>query len=184
MTYNNQFKNTYTYLLLAIAIILPCFSAKAQQLNARKDGTLIEQIDQVNNAQQSRDMISELLDYAHQFRGVPYRYGSMSPRAFDCSGFTSYVFNHFGIKLDRTSRGQIHNGRRVARSEIQPGDLVFFSGRSAGNRIGHVGLVTKVDGDGHGFNFIHAATRTGITVSHIDETYYARRFMGACRVLE
>lgn len=142
-------------------------------------GTAAEQLEQ--NAQQN-ELVEEVLSYANKFRGVPYRHGAMSPRAFDCSGFTSYVFKRFGISLDRTSRGQINDGQRVQRGDLKPGDLVFFNGRAVNRRIGHVGIVTKVNDD-NTFRFIHAA-RTGVIESNSTETYYSRRYMGACRVLE
>lgn len=129
--------------------------------------------------------VNDILRYAYSFKGVPYRYGHRSPSGFDCSGFTSYVFANFGIHLDRTSRDQIHNGKRVDRKDLRAGDLVFFARRGGGPGIGHVGIVTEVDDDGSGnFHFIHAATRTGITESHSSETYYKTRYRGACRVID
>jgi cell wall-associated NlpC family hydrolase len=106
----------------------------------------------------------------------------MSPRGFDCSGFTSYVFKRFGINLDRSSRGQISDGVRVQRNDLQPGDLVFFQGRSGRGGIGHVGIVTRVNAD-NTFHFIHSACSSGVTESKNTESYYSRRYVGACRVL-
>lgn len=177
-------KNIILIIAVGIAMLSPAMGVQAQELNARKHGTVLEQIENSNLRRSQYNLVQEILDYAHQFRGVPYRYGSMSPRAFDCSGFTSYVFKRFGISLNRTSRGQIHDGKRVSRDELQPGDLVFFNGRrSRGGRVGHVGIVTQVNND-NTFKFIHAATRTGITVSNSTETYYRQRYVGACRVVE
>ena len=161
------------------------FSTSAQELVSRKHGTVREQMEQSSLRQNHRSVVSDLLDYAFKFRGVPYRHGAMSPRAFDCSGFTSYVFKQFGINLDRRSSAQIYDGRRVKREDLQPGDLVFFTGRAIGNRIGHVGIVTEVDKNGQGgFKFIHAAVHSGITESHSSESYYRPRYRGACRVIE
>ena len=170
-------------ILIAIAsLYAPATSA--QELNARKHGTVKEQIEQsALNQKQDLPSIDDILTYAFKFRGVPYRHGQMSPRGFDCSGFTSYVFKNFGIKLTRTSYGQINDGRRVNRNELRPGDLVFFSGRGGGSGIGHVGIVTEVQNE-RDFKFIHAACHSGITVSHSSETYYSRRYRGACRVVE
>lgn len=179
----NNFKNNIlAIVMVCIAVFASATDAQAQELDARKHGTLQEQIEKANIRNNDKTRIREILDYAFTFRGVPYRRGASSPRAFDCSGFTSYVFKRFGITLDRTSRGQIFNGERVSRSELQPGDLVFFNGRAVGNRIGHVGIVTQVNND-KTFKFIHAASR-GITESHSTEAYYNRRYMGACRVVQ
>ena len=171
-------KISLSALFVIIAISLSCFTAQAQYLSNRKQGTVLEQLEQ--NSRNS--IIDQLIDYAYRFRGTPYRYGAMSPRAFDCSGFTSYVFKRFGINLDRTSRGQIFDGVRVKKNELQPGDLVFFQGRSGRGGVGHVGIVTRVNDD-NTFHFIHAACSSGVTESKNTETYYNRRYVGACRVL-
>lgn len=179
---SNTRKLLFSTLLIIAALLLPLGHANAQELNARKHGTIREQIEQAP-INQRHSVVDQLLSYAFQFRGVPYRYGQMSPRGFDCSGFTSYVFKRFGFTLDRSSRGQINDGRRIDRSELKPGDLVFFSGRGNGRGIGHVGIVTEVQNE-RDFKFIHAACHTGITVSHSSETYYSRRYRGACRVID
>lgn len=97
----------------------------------------------------------EVIEYAKRFIGVPYRYGGNGPNAFDCSGYTKYVFSHFGIDLPRTARGQMSAGRAVTKSELEPGDLVIFRGG------GHVGIYVGNN------KYIHAP-ETGRKVS-IDE---------------
>ena len=185
MTFSNITKKFVTTLAISLTLTLGAVSAHSQELAARKHGTIREQVEQsAIHQHQNQFRIQDILNYAYQFRGVPYRHGAASPRAFDCSGFTSYVFKRFGIQLDRRSVAQINDGRRVSRSDLKPGDLVFFNGRAVNNRIGHVGIVTEVDGNGYGFRFSHAAVHTGITVSHSSESYYSRRYMGACRVVE
>lgn len=174
----------YNILLTIIVTIMMMVAginidANAQDLPRR--GTIAEQIEA--SKAKKRTVVDELLDYAFTFRGVPYRYGQMSPRGFDCSGFTSYVFKRFGYDLTRSSRGQIHDGERVDRKDLKPGDLVFFTGRAIGPGIGHVGIVTRVNDD-ETFNFIHASCSRGITESRSDERYYVRRYRGACRVID
>ena len=131
-------KISLSALFVIIAISLSCFTAQSQQLSNRKQGTVLEQLEQ--NSRSS--IVDQVINYAYRFRGTPYRYGAMSPRGFDCSGFTSYVFKRFGINLDRSSRGQIFDGVRVKKNDLQPGDLVFFQGRSGRGGVGHVGIVT------------------------------------------
>ncbi len=175
-------KTTRIFKVIAVcaAMLLPTMNAQAQKLvEEQQRGTIFEQVEKARATQAN---VQELLNLAYTFRGVPYRYGQASPSGFDCSGFTSYVFKQFGIKLDRTAGGQMNNGERVARADLKPGDLVFFTGRAITSRIGHVGIVTQVNSD-NTFNFIHAASR-GITVSNINESYYKCRYMGACRVLQ
>lgn len=181
---SSHFKALFFSTTLFIILSDFSFTAQGQRLqSARHSGTVIEQMQKsAIFGGDNQSVVDELLSYAYSFQGTPYRHGAMSPRAFDCSGFTSYVFSHFGIKLDRSSRGQVNDGRRVSRSELKPGDLVFFNGRAINRRVGHVGIVTRVNDDDT-FHFIHAARR-GVTESKITESYYSRRYMGACRVIE
>lgn len=81
---------------------------------------------------------SSLISFAESFQGVPYVWGGATPSGFDCSGFTSYVFNHFGKNLPRTSEAQWNVGTAVSESNLQPGDLVFFEMAPGGP--GHVGI--------------------------------------------
>jgi peptidoglycan DL-endopeptidase CwlO len=93
-----------------------------------------------------------IIDYASNFLGTPYVWGGTKPNpGFDCSGFTQYVFAHFGIKLGRTTWDQINDGVAVARQDLQPGDLVFYG--SKGNPT-HMGIYVGND------SYIHAP-RTG-----------------------
>ncbi|MHB1288413.1 C40 family peptidase [Georgenia sp.] len=77
---------------------------------------------------------SAIVDYARQFVGTPYVYGGSTPAAFDCSGFTSYVFAAFGISLPRSSSAQAGAGVVVSADQARPGDLVWWPG--------HIGIYT------------------------------------------
>ena len=171
-------KISLSTLFVLLAITITGFTAQSQQLSNRRQGTVLEQLEQNSR----NNIVDQVINYAYRFRGTPYRYGAMSPRGFDCSGFTSYVFKRFGIELDRSSRGQIFDGVRVKQKDLQPGDLVFFQGRSGRGGVGHVGIVTKVNDD-NTFHFIHSACSSGVTESKNTESYYSRRYVGACRVL-
>lgn len=128
------------------------------------------------------EFFDNLLAGAHKFIGTPYRVGGRSPKGFDCSGFTSFVFSRYGIKLSQSSRFQINDGRKIARSEVKKGDLIFFKGRnSKSNTIGHVGIVTGTDTRGN-IRFIHSATTGGVRVSTLTEPYYSQRYVGSVRV--
>jgi cell wall-associated NlpC family hydrolase len=115
---------------------------------------------------------ARIVGFARQYLGVRYSYGGDTPASgFDCSGFTRYVYAHFGIDLPHYSGGQFDAGRRVARAGLRPGDLVFFDG------LGHVGIY--VGGD----RFIHAPhTGTQVTIDPLDG-WYGARYDGARRVL-
>lgn len=119
---------------------------------------------------------SEVVAYAKTLLGSPYVYGGKSPSGFDCSGFTSYVYGHFGISLNRSSGGQTANGAPVSRSELKAGDLLFFS---EGGRISHVGIYVG------GNKMIHASTsRTGVIISSLSEPFYANTYTCARRVIK
>ena len=109
---------------------------------------------------------------AMQYLGVPYRWGGESPSTgFDCSGFTKYVFGKMGVSLPHYTGAQWQLGSPVAKSDLQPGDLVFFNG------LGHMGIYVG------GGSFIHAP-RTGdvVKISSMSQDWYARTYLGARRL--
>lgn len=128
---------------------------------------------------------NRLTDFASTFLGRKYVWGATGPKHFDCSGFTSYVFRQEGIELPRTSRMQWNEGNKVERSDLQAGDLMFFSSpRSGKGKVGHVGIVVDVDPTTNAVTFIHASTSKGITYQKFpDNGYYSRNYIGAKRVL-
>lgn len=117
--------------------------------------------------------------YAKQFLGVPYVYGANGPDSFDCSGFTKYVYAHFGYSLNRSASGQLDNGREVALSEIRPGDLVFFIYDGATTRASHVGIYIGND------QFIHASTGNSyaVVISQLLGGSYKRTIVGVRRII-
>jgi len=118
-----------------------------------------------------------IVAYAKQYLGVKYVYGGATPDGFDCSGFTSYVFKHFGISLNRSSAGQASNGVKVSKSELLPGDLVLFSRGS--KSVGHVGIYI---GNGE---FIHATSPGNVvSITPLDMDYYVERYAGARNVID
>ena len=119
----------------------------------------------------------DIANYALQFVGYPYVYGGSSPKGFDCSGFTSYVYKQFGYGISRTASGQLDNGSSVSRGQLQPGDLVMFKKGGSSKRASHVGIYIG------GNQFVHASTsKTGVIISSMDSSYYATGFVGARRL--
>lgn len=121
--------------------------------------------------------VQSVLSRAFALLGTPYRWGGTSPDGgFDCSGLVGYVFrNALGIELPRVSRDMAQTGAAVERSQLNAGDLVFFSTHSRG--VDHVGIYI---GEG---KFLHAP-RTGrdVTVSNLDTGYWSGKFIQARRV--
>jgi len=119
----------------------------------------------------------ELVNYSMTFLGTPYVWGGTTPRGFDCSGFTKYVYAQMGYTLDRTAAQQLNNGTSISKSELEIGDLVFFKNTYNTNAAAsHVGIYI---GDNQ---FIHAADG-GVKITSLDHSYYAPRYVGARSVI-
>ena len=113
-----------------------------------------------------------IANFALNFVGNPYVWGTSLTRGCDCSGFAMSVYANFGIGLNRTSRAQAGNGYAVGMNELQPGDLVFYAAN--GRSISHVAIYIG------GGRVVHASTpRTGIIVSSVyhQSPYCARRIV-------
>lgn len=114
---------------------------------------------------------NSVVPYAKQYLGCRYVYGGTSPSGFDCSGFTQYVYRHFGVSLNRTAAAQYSNGTAV--TSLQAGDLVMF-GKSG---INHVGIYIG------GNTFIHAAnSKSGVRTDSLSSGYYKTNYVGARRI--
>lgn len=108
--------------------------------------------------------------------GIPYLWGGTDRRGIDCSGFVQQVYARVArVDLPRTTREQFRVGRAVARPDLRPGDLVFFS--TTGPGVSHVGVVTDTG------RFAHASQSKGVTYTALADDYWTRRYMGARRLL-
>lgn len=116
----------------------------------------------------------KLIEYVHQWWGVPYRIGGSSMDGVDCSGFVKGLASEaYGLSLARTSREQADQSKEISRDELKEGDLVFFS---QGRSISHVGMYISNN------KFVHASTSMGVVISDLDEPYWKRRFVRAGRI--
>jgi cell wall-associated NlpC family hydrolase len=131
----------------------------------------------------SVSIMQNIIDFSKQFLGFPYRRGSRDTKSFDCSGFTSFVFNHFGYNIGRSCVLQIQQGVKVTLEELQMGDLIFFKGQNdKSDKVGHVGIVTSNDKNGN-VKFIHACRR-GVIIDELSKSsYYKCRYITGTRVL-
>lgn len=125
----------------------------------------------------------ELVSYAKKFLGVPYDFGAgpyEETKKFDCSSFTRHVFKKFGVTLPRLARDQDDVGNRVKRSELDVGDLIFFTvpGRFESDAVpGHVGIYIGNE------EFIHTWGDPGVQISDLDKGYWSKFILHMTRVL-
>lgn len=173
--------------LPGIAGAIPAFSAgHSVAAPAAADVARADRVLATSDAQQPAsspaetltDLRKSLIAAAMGLRDVRYVRGGRSPTTgFDCSGFVRYVFSHaIGVQLPANSASQFLAGLKVKRTDMKPGDLVFFSTGRRSHRINHVGIY--VSGD----RFIHAPTSgKTVQISSLDEAYWAKRFVGAKR---
>jgi len=121
-------------------------------------------------------VLAQLNDQLGSWRGTPYRYGGMSRRGIDCSGFVLTTYrDKFNLQLPRMTSEQALIGTRISKDQLQPGDLVFFKTGSGENGL-HVGIY---DADNQ---FIHASTSQGVTRSSLDNVYWRKYFWQARRL--
>lgn len=150
----------------ALVIFLRCYNFTTNWLTEHPDGG-----DYVETT-----ILDDLVAFAKSFLGYPYVYGGNGPNSFDCSGFVLYVYRHFGYSFSRGAQEQYLDGVPVEKSDLIPGDLVFF--HAGGDYITHVGLYI---GDGY---FIHAANSTrGVVIDTLMSGYYDSHYYGACRII-
>jgi cell wall-associated NlpC family hydrolase len=171
--------NKWLYSVLFAA----CAAAQAAPLVAAEDDMagfmaekgLLEQIQQVRT--KVADRTSELVVTAMGFLGVPYRRGGNDARGFDCSGFVRSMYERtIGLVLPRLAKDQAAATQPIEKKELQPGDLVFFN--TMKRAFSHVGIYV---GDG---KFIHSPKPGAqVRVEDMQQSYWARRFDGARRVV-
>lgn len=124
------------------------------------------------------DLGSQLVAYAKQFLGCSYIYGSSGPNSFDCSGFTSYVFKHFGYTLNRSAADQYSNGTVIDQSQMQPGDLILWRAYGSSKTATHVGIYIG------GNQYIHASSSGKcIIINDMDYGSSTRYVVGVRRIL-
>jgi cell wall-associated NlpC family hydrolase len=116
-----------------------------------------------------------ILDEYQRWKGTRHRLGSNGSQGIDCSGFVKTVYQDaFNIRLPRTTKAQVHEGKSVSLNELQPGDLVFFKPPDYPR---HVGIYLNRS------QFVHASKSKGVTISKIDAYYWGKYFWTARRII-
>lgn len=128
-----------------------------------------------------RNDVSDLIiETAKTYMGVPHCYGGTTSRCLDCSGFVSVVYSKYGYFLPHNSEEQSFSGSKIPdQKNLKKGDLVFFSGTyNSGRKITHSGIYVG------NYEFIHASSGQGVTVSSLNDPYWKRKYAFGVRILE
>ena len=120
----------------------------------------------------------DVVRMAKKYKGAKYKWGGASPKGFNCSGFTWFVYKQAtSMDISRGVEDQWHRGHSVAHGKWQPGDLVFFK-NTFERGLSHVGIFIRKD------KFIHAENeKTGVVISSLESDYYSKHYAGARRLL-
>jgi len=128
----------------------------------------------------------DLVNFACSLQGIKYLYGSSDPKkGFDCSGFVTYVFNHFGIAVPRTSVDFTPVQHPIDIKEAKRGDLILFTGTDSTIRVvGHMGIISSVPGEK--LKFIHSTSGKawGVTETSYYDSYYSTRYVKTIRIFK
>ncbi|MCZ8511854.1 stalk domain-containing protein [Paenibacillus filicis] len=116
-------------------------------------------------------LATQIINSAKSLLGIPYVWGGETPDGFDCSGFVNFVYGPKGVWLPRTSLEMYYTGTAV--TNLQPGDLVFFS---IGNKASHVGIYIGNN------QFVSATTSRGTKIDSLSSSYWGSKYIGARRV--
>lgn len=130
----------------------------------------------VYSLQESLELRSALRTRAMKYRGTPYVWGGQTPKGFDCSGYTQYVFAKNGLSIHRTVINQLGDGIVIKREDLQCGDLIIFSNTTSRGFASHVGMYI---GDG---KMIHSGNG-GVAVCRLDTPYWNKYYQGARRII-
>jgi cell wall-associated NlpC family hydrolase len=137
----------------------------------------------VDSSKINTSLADSIAQFGMSFMGLHYYYTGKTPATgFDCSGFTSYIFGHFGIELSPASREQIFAGTRVPLDKVKKGDLLIFTGTHVSVREpGHVGIVISNQGE-LPIRFVHSSSNGGVKISEVQGTRYADRLLQVRRL--
>ena len=160
---------TVFLILIILCLFISCYSTNRYRAKEKSIDRKTEKNIRYGSSYSSFDsFISEWL-------GTPYKYGGLSRRGVDCSGFAHLLMLHvYKKEIPRISKDQYRKGRKINRSRLLRGDLVFFK-ISKGREIDHVGIYLGKD------KFVHASQKKGVIVSKLSEKYYKKRYAVACR---
>lgn len=187
-------------LFYSILILLPVL-ASAQKADTVKYSQIMQQI-QPNTEENKPGLLEKvwgytdsistirnhIVDFSLSFIGTPYKFASIGPNAFDCSGFISYLYKLYNIILPHSSSLQSQMGKIVDMASAIKGDLMFFGykNRDGSYSVSHVGMVYNRDGET--IEMIHASSSNGVKIDRTDSnvwsSYWSRKFLFVKRIID
>lgn len=169
-------KYYFALLIAVLSILLTSCGARKELYDNQYDTKILSQKLKVPIERNDPDMV--LYREVAGWLGTPYKYGGVSKKGTDCSGFVWLIFEKVYSKaLERSSKDQAAKDvNKVSKKNLKTGDLVFFSTGKKKKSINHVGIYLKND------YFIHASTSSGVIVSNLDDAYYKRTWKMGGRI--
>jgi cell wall-associated NlpC family hydrolase len=156
----------------------PDLSAKKKKKTKKKSGKKDKKNKSKSKQKSAKGTGKDIVREAQKYKGTRYVYAGDSPKGFDCSGFTWYVYNKVtGMDITRTVKSQSKQGKSVSNGSWKAGDILIFR-NTAGKGLTHCGIY--ISGD----KFIHAENEnTGVVISTFNDGYYKDHYAGARRLL-
>ncbi len=165
------------FLLLAFSVLSCGSSKKTTSKRTVKTKTTKTSTRKKSASSKSNAIVATALKY----KGTRYKYGGTTKKGMDCSGLMYVAFKTHQVLLPRVSYEQAKRGKKISKSSVKKGDLLFFRTNKNKKRINHVGLVVETKKGV--IKFIHSTTSRGVLISSLDERYWKNAFAEARRVL-
>jgi cell wall-associated NlpC family hydrolase len=127
-----------------------------------------------------RQNINQVVETAKSYRGTPYRYGGTTRSGIDCSALIFHAFASVGLNMPRTSEQQSKIGKKVAKRNLEKGDVVFFATGKKKRQVSHAGIVSD-NAKGQVW-FIHSSTSLGVTEDNLNNSYWSKAYLFGRRV--
>ncbi len=173
-------KKVVSYVIAALIVSIVIFKVFTKVAISKSKSKLVHT---ENFASRSTIPLQDsLVNFAMTLLGTPYVTAGCSKEGFDCSGFVYFVFQHFNIKVPRSSAAFNNFGKEISIENVQKGDVLLFLSPTR-DAIGHIGIVSKPDGKQS--DFIHATSgrEMKVTITNLANKGYTRRFVKAIRIL-
>jgi cell wall-associated NlpC family hydrolase len=179
-------KNTYflnfvkvTFVLLVVSFIAYKFYEKSDVLSSENTPNNSEV--SLASYQDENSVKDSIVNYGIKLLGTPYQEAGCSLDGFDCSGFVYFVFQHFKIKVPRSSAAFENFGNEIPIEKVEKGDILLFLSPTR-NAIGHIGIVSNPNGKESDFMHATSGREMKVVITSLTNSGYTKRFVKAIRV--